>query len=140
VQFGVTANPSLPALNYEWQTNGVAIPGATNQTLVLTNLQAYNAGAYSVVVMNSYGSVTSAPPAILTVNDASIALYPGLTLYGNTGMIYGIEASTNLSDTNGWFNLANVSLTNTSQLWYDSTPASLSERFYRAVPGPITIP
>jgi len=140
VQFSVGAVPSSPPLSYQWQTNGAALPGATNQTLVLTNLQISNAGAYSVIVMNSYGSVTSAPPAILTVNNASIALYPGLTLYGNVGTIYGIQASTNLSDTNSWFNLANVSLTNTAQLWYDSIPASLSARFYRVVPGPITIP
>ncbi len=93
-----------------------------------------------MVVLNSYGSVTSAPPATLTVNYSSIALYTGLTLYGNLGSVYGIQASTNLSDTNGWFGLANVTLTNTFQLWYDSIPATLSERFYRVLPGTIPIP
>ena len=139
VQFEVTAIPSSPILTFQWQTNGVPLPGATNQTLVLTNLQISNAGAYSVVVVNSYGSVTSAPPATLTVNNASLALYPGLTLYGNMGTVYGIQASTNLS-TGWWFGLANVTLTNTAELWYDSIPAWLSQRFYRAVPGPISIP
>lgn len=139
-QFSVSAIPNRSSLAYQWQTNGVAISGATNQTLVLTNLQVSNAGAYTVVVLNSYGSVTSAPPATLTVNYSSIALYTGLTLYGNLGSVYGIQASTNLSDTNGWFGLANVTLTNTFQLWYDSIPATLSERFYRVLPGTIPIP
>jgi hypothetical protein len=58
---------SLP-LTYQWQWNGAAIPGGTNATLVLTNLQPANAGTYSVVVKNGGGEVTSAD-ATLNVAD-----------------------------------------------------------------------
>jgi hypothetical protein len=48
---------------YQWETNGVAIPGATNATLAVNANQSSLTG-YTVVVTNSIGqSVTSAPPA-----------------------------------------------------------------------------
>jgi hypothetical protein len=64
--FGVgVANPET--LAYQWVFNGTnALPGATNSALVLTNLQLAQAGAYTVVVTNNLGAVTSAP-ARLTV-------------------------------------------------------------------------
>jgi len=42
--------------------------GATNTTLVLTNVQLSQAGTYAVLVTNSYGSMPSSN-ALLTVND-----------------------------------------------------------------------
>src|SRR5439155_1362218 len=54
-------------LSYRWYFNtNTAIANATNATLTITNAQATNAGAYSVRVTNSVGSVTSAI-ATLTV-------------------------------------------------------------------------
>jgi len=47
------------AVGYQWRKNGVAIPGATGASLVLTNVQAADASDYSVVVTNATGSVTS---------------------------------------------------------------------------------
>ena len=138
--FSVGALP--PPLNYQWQSNGVAIYGATNQTLTLTNLQNSFAAGYSVVVANSYGSVTSAPPANLTINPAgvAIALYPGVSIAGVVGFTYGIQYSTNLANGNGWIGLTNLTFTQPTELWYDSIPASLQQRFYRVVQGPISIP
>jgi len=66
VNFSVTAGGATP-LNYQWMFNGTNLPSATNSALMLTNIQAADAGAYAVVVTNSFGAVTSAPPAILTV-------------------------------------------------------------------------
>jgi hypothetical protein len=48
-----------PPLKYRWLLNGVFIPGATNATLNVTNIQSTNAGSYSLVVTNFTGSVTS---------------------------------------------------------------------------------
>jgi hypothetical protein len=142
VVFTVAALPNSPPLSYQWQSNGVALPGAANQTLVLTNLQTSNAAAYTVVVSNLYGSVTSTPPANLIINPAgtAIALYSGVTISGVTGYTYGIQASTNLSDTNAWVGLTNLTLTTPIELWYDSVPATRSRRFYRVLAGPIPIP
>ncbi len=46
-------------IRYRWLLNGATIPGATNSSLNLTNLQSTNAGNYSVVASNFTGSVTS---------------------------------------------------------------------------------
>lgn len=58
VTFSVGAVGS-PAVTYQWRKNGVNISGATSASLTLTNLQVSAEGAYSVVVSNSLGAVTS---------------------------------------------------------------------------------
>src|SRR5947199_6953632 len=58
VGFVVVATGSAP-LNFQWQFNNNDIPGATADTLFLTNLGLADFGAYRVVVGNSLGSVTS---------------------------------------------------------------------------------
>ena len=64
--FQVTATGTAP-LGYQWQRNGVNVPGATTATLTINNAQAANAGDYRVVVSNGAGNVTSTI-AKLTVN------------------------------------------------------------------------
>jgi uncharacterized delta-60 repeat protein len=54
-------------LSYQWRKDGTALGRGTTAALTLTNLQGSDAGAYSVVVSNQYGSVTSSP-AFVTVN------------------------------------------------------------------------
>lgn len=54
-----------PPLRYQWRKNAVSIPGATQASLSFTNIQATDAGAYSVVVSNDAGSVTSADAVIV---------------------------------------------------------------------------
>jgi endonuclease/exonuclease/phosphatase family metal-dependent hydrolase len=58
VTFSVTATGTLP-ICYQWEFEGAAIPGETNATLVITNLDYLNAGDYRIVVTNSSGSRTS---------------------------------------------------------------------------------
>ncbi|MFO1499271.1 MAG: RCC1 repeat-containing protein [Verrucomicrobiota bacterium] len=55
-------------LHYQWRKDGVDLAGATSATYRLPSAQTNQAGTYTVVVSNSAGSVTSAPPAVLTVN------------------------------------------------------------------------
>jgi hypothetical protein len=54
-------------LRYQWRFNGTNLPGATNLTLTLPNLQPPQAGPYTFVVTNVFGALTSAV-AIVTVN------------------------------------------------------------------------
>jgi uncharacterized delta-60 repeat protein len=68
VNFSVTASGASP-LSYQWSFNGTNIDGATNTTLTLTNVQLTQAGNYTVLVTNVYGSVLSSN-AILTVVTA----------------------------------------------------------------------
>ena len=56
-----------PPFQYQWRFNGVNIPGATNQTLLLTNLQLSDAGSYSVRVANTAGAIVSSA-GVLVVN------------------------------------------------------------------------
>ena len=110
-------------------------------SLVLANLQLTDAGNYRVVVTNSYGSTTSSN-AYLTMNPAgvSLALYAGVTIDGVVGLTYGIQHTTDLSNTNSWHGLVNVTLSVPTMLWFDTQPADQPRRYYRVVPGPISIP
>jgi hypothetical protein len=58
-----------PTLLYQWSFNGTNIVGATNTSLLLTNVQFSQSGAYAVAVTNTYGSILSSN-AVLTVNPA----------------------------------------------------------------------
>jgi hypothetical protein len=53
-------------LSFQWRLNGTNLPGATNEWLVLTNVQTNQAGVYSVLVSNPLGTVTSSE-GVLTV-------------------------------------------------------------------------
>ncbi|HPY29669.1 MAG TPA: hypothetical protein PLT00_05880 [Verrucomicrobiota bacterium] len=59
-----------PPFSFQWRFQGVDIPGATEQTYVLPEASDPQAGAYSVVVNNNAGTVTSAD-ATLTVTSSS---------------------------------------------------------------------
>lgn len=143
VQAGSNATFSVFALGdaslyYQWfqnQTNLVA--GDTNlTTLSLTNVQLSDAGNYSVMVTNLYGSVTSAPASLLVYTNATptLTIDPGSTngqfqfdISGVTGLNYSVQASTNLVD---WAPLA----TNASPFTFMDTNAVLfPQRFYRSV-------
>jgi hypothetical protein len=143
VSFSITAANGTPPYTYQWLKNGVEIEGATGSLLELTNLQAENAGSYTVAVKDADNTTLISQAAHLTVNPAgvSIATYAGLTIDGVIGQTYGIQATTDLSNTSGWFGVANVTLAQPIQIWYDSqSTAQQPKRFYRVVAGPISIP
>jgi len=76
--FNVGVNGSAP-FSYQWRFNDLPLPGKTAATLVLTNVQASNAGPYSVAVSNPAGAITSAVAA--------------LTVYTNYGRFLRIASS-----------------------------------------------
>ncbi len=63
VTFAVTALGGN--LTFQWSHGVTQIPGATNATLVLTNVNAASAGTYSVSITNNLGSIN--PSATLTI-------------------------------------------------------------------------
>ena len=62
-------------LRYQWQFNGVPLPGATNESLLLTNARTINSGRYTVVVTNITGAVTSRPAWLRVNTNAHSVLF-----------------------------------------------------------------
>ena len=79
-----------PPFSYQWQFDGVALPGATNQVLVLENLTAAQAGFYRAEVGNAFGATYSAN---VLLNVSSLALL-GAPVAGNTNMPLGLSGVT----------------------------------------------
>jgi hypothetical protein len=82
VTFSVTADGTDP-LSYQWTFQGTnIIAGATSTSLTLTNIQVAQAGSYSVLLSNAYGSIVSSnalliltnPPTFLQIHDTTNAL------------------------------------------------------------------
>jgi hypothetical protein len=70
--FTVTADGN-PAPSYQWRTNGVAITGATSNTLSFPNVQMSDNGkAFTVVVSNSLNSVTSTVATLTVTNSCTV--------------------------------------------------------------------
>ncbi len=119
VQFGVSATGSLPR-TYQWFFNLTnAIPQATNSSLILSGVSALQSGAYTVVVSNSFGTVTS-QAATLAVSDPVITAQPAdrtLEVQGNVSFAVGAIGSAPLSYqwffyvTNALLSATNSSLT-----------------------------
>jgi hypothetical protein len=80
--FSLSAFGPLP-ISYQWQFDGASISGARNSTFTLSSVRTSNAGDYTVIASNSYGSATSSPPAVLSV-AAVAGNYRGLITAGNS--------------------------------------------------------
>ncbi len=63
---------SLP-LKYQWYFNSGVVPGATNVSYIITNVQLANQGNYSLFVSNAYGYSTTSN-GFFTVIDLGTAL------------------------------------------------------------------
>jgi len=82
VVFFVTATGTAP-LRYQWRRNSTQITGATGATYTINNVQAADAGSYSVVVSNDAGSVTSNPATLtVAVTPLNITGQPSDTFVG----------------------------------------------------------
>jgi hypothetical protein len=80
--FNVAAIGTLP-LFYAWFFNGVPITGATNNSLVFTNVAAADASIYQVTVQNAAGTVWSLPA---TLRISNTILGGGQVVFGNHDM------------------------------------------------------
>ena len=93
VVFSVTASN---ATSYQWQSNSLDIPGATNVSLTLSNVVTSDSGTYRVVVGNASGSLTSSNAVllVLTVAFPVIAAQPrSQTVLTNSTAVFSVNAS-----------------------------------------------
>ena len=99
----MTAQGSAP-LTYQWHHGAVTLSGATNSTLVLTNVQFPDAGNYFVQVSNIAGS-TNSVTVTLTVNipppDLSV-----LSIQSPAAILAGQPVSVSWLTTNSGFSAA----------------------------------
>ena len=84
-RFSVSATGLTP-ITYQWQFQGVDIPGANTNSLTLTNVQSSQFGAYDVVLANAYTNITSSNAnlglsqvAVWGGNEGETNLTAGLT-------------------------------------------------------------
>jgi hypothetical protein len=89
--FTVGAYGTSPA--YQWRKNGSPITGANGSTLAFAGVADPDGASYDCVVSNAYGSVTSAPPAVLTVWDPPV-------------IVTGPASRTNVAGTTATFTVA----------------------------------
>jgi hypothetical protein len=130
----------LPRIVYQWKTGSTDIAGATNATLVVSNVQSSSAGTYSVVV----SAITNTPvaPAIfsatLTVQGGPPVLSePRLlsagqfqfVLTGESNGTYTVQFSPDLTN---WTTFTNVSQSTGAVTVTDPAAVGESRRFYRA--------
>ena len=131
-----TANPSP---NYQWLFNGVVLPDAKNSKLTFPSVDWTNSGAYTVIVSNPYGSVTSAPVTLTVTGTLAVTLTTaaspipdssGFTFQFSVqpGFTYVVLAS---SDLVHWAPIAtNIAQANT-ELFTDPAAINFPRRFYR---------
>ncbi len=79
----VTVNATgTGSLNFQWQKDGIAIPGATSGTYNLSSIRAADAGSYTVVITGPGGTVTSTAAKLTVLPPA-----PPQATYGTSASV-----------------------------------------------------
>jgi alpha-tubulin suppressor-like RCC1 family protein len=140
VIFNVAVSGSLP-LSYQWLLGASPIPGATTDTVTLSNVQSGQAGSYSVIVTNEVGSISSAVaqltvyvPTSLTLNSSG-AIQNGISvsMASLAGLSYTLQYKNSLNDSSWASVLPSTPGTGQAITLLDTTHPSVSARFYRVV-------
>jgi hypothetical protein len=122
-----------PPLDYQWFLNGTNVPAnpATNQ-MTLSNAQFSLSGAWTVVVTNLFGAVTSSPAMLGVIAPVERRPVPGVKVTGQPGSVWDVVYASSLSPVANWSVLGSVSLSITPQYCFDLTVPLPPQRFYRA--------
>ena len=99
--FSVTANGTAQ-LVYQWYLQGSLLNGATNSTLTVSNVANKNAGNYSVIVTNAFGSLTSTSAALTIIYSPSVGIQNASTITTNSAIL-NASVTPNGGDTGYYF-------------------------------------
>jgi hypothetical protein len=115
---------------YQWFKGALPIDGATLPNYTLSPTKDGDGGEYSVRVTGGAGSVTS-KVAVLVVRTEGIAIqfYAGIQVVGVVGKTYEILRKDDLG-TPDWTVAATITLTQSSQLWFDLESPAVPKRLY----------
>ena len=105
---------------------------STNCELQLTNVQFAQSGGYTAVITNVAGVVTSSPATLNVVAPVERRPVPGVKLTGQTGSLLSVDYAGFLSPAPNWTTLGSISLTSTSQYYFDLTLPLPPHRYCRA--------
>jgi hypothetical protein len=132
VDLGVDASSPF-TLFYWWYLNATnLISSSTNCDLQLTNVQFSQSGAYTVVMSNELGAATSSPAMLNVIAPAERRPVPGVKVTGDSSKLLNVDYANSLSPAPNWITLGSVSLTSTSQYYFDLTLPLPPQRYYRA--------
>jgi hypothetical protein len=137
-----------PPLSYQWSKDGTNLAGATNVTLLLTNVCRRSGGLYTVTATNDYGGMPSSPATLRVCVPQQ--LRPELLADGSFRLSSGdadggpllpcdvagfeVQASTNLVTPVSWVTLPNaLTLTNGLLRLHDPQSPAHPARFYKVV-------
>jgi hypothetical protein len=124
---------AAPGITYQWYLDATnALAGATNVDLELANVQPAQAGLYTVVVTDAYGSVNSAPATLSVIAPVPHRTVPMLHLTGDIGSLLHLDCADALAGASPWLALDALTLTNPPQPYLDLTSPVRTYRFYRA--------
>lgn len=96
-----------PGFEFQWTKDGTNVDGATNASLVLTNLSSAHEGTYLVTARNSYGVTSSAPAVVKLVHLPKLTIetqqqWRNISVTANFTNIHSpgltFQTSTNLVD------------------------------------------
>jgi hypothetical protein len=128
----VQASSPLP-LFYFWYLNATnLLSSGTNWQLNLPDVQWSQSGAYTVVISNVLGAVTSAPAMLNVIAPVERRPVPSIKVTGQAGNVLNLDYADSLGPAPNWTPLGSVSLDSTSQYYFDVTKPLPPQRFYRA--------
>ncbi len=91
-------------LSWQWYKDGVLLSGATNPQLAFTSTTKANAGAYSVKISNSFGSITSDPVPLTVVALPTISIPPSnVAIREGASFNLSVDARSDGAMTYRWF-------------------------------------
>src|SRR5208282_437739 len=117
---------------------GISRPYSPRRLLLVREfqlLQRNQIGTYTVTVANGIGlGFTPSQPASLLVGISyplTVQLYAGLQVLGTVGLVYSIQCTPDLTQTNNWQTLTNLTLPSSPYLYIDTASPDYPRRFYR---------